>query len=151
MTFLGLHDEDNVMNDYGHLDIVDFIIRHCTDVESNLRELYHRVAFNICIGNSDDLFRNHGFSLTPKGRTLSPTYDRNPTLNKHQRLLITNTSNEADLKLLGDASEEYMLSREVATNIISEVGAALRDWPPVVTQLGISQEGKVIFADRWRL
>lgn len=56
ITLLGLRDGDNALNGYGYLDIVDFIIRHCTDVEGNLRELYRRVAFNICIGNSDDLF-----------------------------------------------------------------------------------------------
>ena len=42
---------------YGYLDTVDFIIRNCTDVEENVRELYRRVAFNICIGNSDGQFR----------------------------------------------------------------------------------------------
>lgn len=119
MTLLGLHDEDNGMNGYGYLDIVDFIICHCTDVESNLRELYRRVVFNICIDNSDDHFRNHGFLLTPKGWTLSPAYDINPTLSIHQSLLVTSISNEADLSLLRDGSEEYMLSREVSDNIIS--------------------------------
>ena len=76
MTLLGLHDGDNAMNGYGYLDIVDFIVRHCADVEHNLRELYRRVAFNICIGNSDDHFRNHGFLLTPKSWTLSPEIGR---------------------------------------------------------------------------
>lgn len=33
----------------------------------NLQELFRRVASNICIGNSDDHFRNHSFLLTPKG------------------------------------------------------------------------------------
>ena len=51
---------------HGYLDIVDFIIQNCTDVERNLQEMYRRVAFNICIGNSDDHFRNHGFLLTAK-------------------------------------------------------------------------------------
>ena len=151
MTLLGLHDGDNAMNGYGYLDIVDFIIRHCTDVESNLRELYRRVVFNICIGNSDDHFRNHGFLLTQKGWTLSPAYDINPTLSKHQSLLVTSTSNEADLLLLREASEEYMLSREVANNIISEVCNALKDWQFLATQLGVSKREIALFADRWEL
>ena len=62
------------------LYIVDFIIRHCTDVESSLRELYRRVVFNICIGNSDDHFRNHGFLLTHKGWTLSPALRHKPNI-----------------------------------------------------------------------
>ncbi len=149
MTLLGLHDGDNAMNGYGYLDIVDFIIRHCTDVESNLRELYRRVVFNICIGNSDDHFRNHGFLLTPKGWTLSPAYDINPTLSKHQSLLVTSTSNEADLSLLREASEEYMLSKEIADTIIGEVCNAMKDWLSLATRQGITKREIALFADRW--
>ena len=82
MTLLGLSDGDNATTGHGYLDIVDFIIQSCTDVERNLQELYRRVAFNICIGNTDDHFRNHGFLLTAKGWTLSPAYDMNPTLSE---------------------------------------------------------------------
>lgn len=149
MTLLGLHDGDNATNGHGYLDIVDFIIRYGADVDNNLRELYRRVAFNICIGNSDDHFRNHGFLLTPKGWTLSPAYDLNPTLSRHQSLLITATSNEADLSLLGDASEEYMLSRPIADSIISEVCDALKDWQALATQLGVPKREITSFADRW--
>lgn len=149
MTLLGLHDGDNATNGHGYLDIVDFIIRYGADVDNNLRELYRRVAFNICIGNSDDHFRNHGFLFTPKGWTLSPAYDLNPTLSRHQSLLITATSNEADLSLLGDASEEYMLSRSVADSIILEVCDALKDWQTLASQLGVPKREIASFVDRW--
>lgn len=45
MTLLGLSDGDNATTGHGYLDIVDFIIQNCTDVERNLQELYRRVAF----------------------------------------------------------------------------------------------------------
>ncbi|MBL3955741.1 HipA domain-containing protein, partial [Bacteroides thetaiotaomicron] len=48
MTLLGLNDGDNATTGHGYLDIVDFIIQNCTNVEENLQELYRRVAFNIC-------------------------------------------------------------------------------------------------------
>ena len=112
MTLLGLNDGDNATTGHGYLDIVDFIIQNCTNVEDNLQELYRRAAFNICIGNSDDHFRNHGFLLTAKGWTLSPAYDMNPTLNEYQSLLISSTSNKADLNILLDACEDYMLNRK---------------------------------------
>lgn len=70
-TLLGLNDGENAFTGHGYLDIVDFIIQNCTNVEDNLQELYRRVAFNFCIGNSDDHFRNHGFLLTAKGWILS--------------------------------------------------------------------------------
>lgn len=66
MTLLGLNDGNNANTGHGYLDIVDFILQNCTNVEDNLQELYLRVAFNICIGNTDDHFRNHGFLLTAK-------------------------------------------------------------------------------------
>ena len=41
------------------------ILSNCTNVDTNLRELFRREAFNICVGNSDDHFRNHGFHYYP--------------------------------------------------------------------------------------
>jgi len=149
MTHLGLQDGDNASSGCGYLDIVDFILRHSGDTEQNLKELYRRVAFNICIGNSDDHFRNHGFLLTRKGWTLSPAYDMNPTLSTHQSLLINSTTSEANLGILLDASDEYMLPREVARSIIDEVCEALDGWQSLATRLGISQREIALFEDRW--
>ena len=149
MTHLGLQDGDNASSGCGYLDIVDFILRHSGDTEQNLKELYRRVAFNICIGNSDDHFRNHGFLLTRKGWTLSPAYDMNPTLSSYQSLLINNTTSEANLGILLEASEEYMLPREVARSIIDEVCEALDGWQSLATRLGISQREISFFEDRW--
>lgn len=146
MTLLGLSDGDNATTEYGYLDIVDFIIQSCTDVEANLQELFRRVAFNICIGNSDDHFRNHGFLLTAKGWTLSPAYDMNPTINEYQSLLITSVSNKADLHILLDACEDYMLGRKVAENIVMEVVNAVKDWRSLAVRLGISKREIDLFS-----
>lgn len=145
MTLLGLDDGDNAATGHGYLDIVDFILQNCTNVEENLKELYRRVAFNICIGNSDDHFRNHGFLLTAKGWTFSPAYDMNPTLSEYQSLLINSSSNKADLNILLDACEEYMLSRKVAELIISGVIAVVKNWRVLATKLGISKREMEMF------
>lgn len=139
MTLLGLTDGDDAATGYGYLDIVDFILRGCTDVDVNLRELYRRVAYSICIGNSDDHFRNHGFLLTPKGWTLSPAYDMNPTLNDHQSLLISTASNKSDLGILLDACEDYMLDAHEARRIITEVVNVTREWRRLAMRLGASK------------
>lgn len=146
MTLLGLSDGDNATSGHGYLDIVDFIIQNCTDVEKNLQELYRRVAFNICIGNSDDHFRNHGFLLTAKGWILSPAYDMNPTLNEYQSLLISSTSNKADLGILLDACEEYMLNRNTAEKIVSEVVEAVKGWRELAVRSGLSKREMDIFS-----
>jgi serine/threonine-protein kinase HipA len=145
MTLLGLSDGANANSGNGYLDIVDFIIQHCTEVNQNLQELFRRIAFNICIANSDDHFRNHGFLLTPKGWTLSPAYDMNPTQSEFQSLLISSSSNKADLSILLDSCEDYMIKREVATQIISEVLAAVKKWKSLALKLGISNREMELF------
>jgi serine/threonine-protein kinase HipA len=149
MTLLGLADGDNSGTGHGYLDIVDFIIQHCTNVEANLQELYRRVAFNISIGNTDDHFRNHGFLLTPKGWTLSPAYDMNPTLNEYQSLLITPSSSQSDLHILLDAHESYMLTKETAKRIIGEVTAGMKGWKPLATKLSLAKREIDLFAPKF--
>lgn len=149
MTLLGLEDGDNAGTGHGYLDIVDSILQSCTNVESNLQELYRRVAFNICVGNTDDHFRNHGFLLTPKGWTLSPAYDMNPTLNEQQSLLISSSSCDSNLHILLDACENYMLNKETATKIINEVVAAIDNWRQLAIRLGIAKREMENFSQRF--
>ena len=139
MTLLGLTDGCDAKSGNGYLDIVDFILQNCCDVNENLRQLYRRVAFNIAIGNSDDHFRNHGFLLTPRGSTLAPAYDMNPTLSEYQSLLINSSTNESNLQILLDSSEEYMISREEALTIITEVLKGISKWQKIAVGLGISK------------
>ena len=146
MTLLGLEDGDNATTGHGYLDIVDFILQNCTDVERNLQELYRRVAFNICIGNSDDHFRNHSFLLTAKGWILSPAYDMNPTLNEYQSLLISADSNNANVNVLLGACEDYMLNRKNAEKIVSEVIDAVKNWRELAIRLGLSKREMEMFA-----
>ena len=145
MTLLGFTDGCDAKTGNGYLDIVDFILQNCCEVEANLRQLYRRVAFNIAIGNSDDHFRNHGFLLTPRGWTLSPAYDMNPTLNEYQALLINSTTNHADLGLLLHSAEEYMISKEEAQQIIKEVKEGIKSWRTIATRLGIAKREIDVF------
>lgn len=151
MSLIGLRDGDNAQGGYGYLNIVDFILQSCCDVEKNLQELYRRVAFNICIGNSDDHFRNHGFLLTPRGWTLSPAYDMNPTLNEYQSLLINESSNKADIRTLLESCESYMIKKEVAENIIRQVQAAVAGWENLAVLLQIPAREVMMFKDRFKL
>lgn len=151
MSLIGLRDGDNAQGGYGYLNIVDFILQSCCDVEKNLQELYRRVAFYICIGNSDDHFRNHGFLLTPRGWTLSPAYDMNPTLNEYQSLLINESSNKADIRTLLESCESYMIKKEVAKNIIRQVQAAVAGWENLAVLLQIPAREVTMFKDRFKL
>lgn len=139
MTLLGLTDGCDAKSGNGYIDIVDFILLNCCDVNQNLRQLYRRVAFNIAIGNSDDHFRNHGFLLTQRGWTLAPAYDMNPTLSEYQSLLINSSTNESNLQILLDSAEEYMISYNDARTIIEEVVNGVSKWRDIAVGLGISK------------
>ncbi|MCR5191576.1 MAG: HipA domain-containing protein [Bacteroidales bacterium] len=104
----------------------------------------HRRKFSIC-----------GFLLTPRGWTLSPAYDINPTISGYQSLLISSSTNKADLNLLLEASEEYMIGREEASVIIREVASAVKSWRNVAVSLGISKREtdlfEQVFQQEWKI
>ena len=149
ITMLGLKDGCNVNTGNGYLDIVNYIIKNCCNVDFNLKELYRRVAFNISIGNSDDHFRNHGFLLTPQGWTLSPAFDINPSLSKEQSLLINSYTAKSDLNILLDSCEEYMLNHNTAKQIIEEVLKGISKWKLLANKINIPQSEQNIFKDRF--
>ena len=149
MSLLGLDDGAGSSTGNGYLDIVDFILQGCVDVGRNLRELYHRVAFNVMFGNTDDHLRNHGFLLTPKGWTLSPAYDINPGVKTHQCLLIDQYTEQSDISALLSASGNYMLEQKEAAEIIEEVRAAVKDWRKVASELKIPYKTLAPYCYKW--
>ncbi|MBR5387547.1 MAG: type II toxin-antitoxin system HipA family toxin [Clostridiales bacterium] len=77
MTMLGEYDDSE--NRSGYLDIVSVLSRISCHFMEDSRKLYERMVFNICVGNTDDHLRNHGFVLTDKGWRLSEAFDLNPS------------------------------------------------------------------------
>ena len=149
MSLLGMDDGAGSSTGNGYLDIVDFILQGCVDVQQNLRELYRRVAFNVMFGNTDDHFRNHGFLLTPKGWTLSPAYDINPGTKTHQCLLIDQYTEQSDVAALLQASGNYMLEQQEASEIIEEVRTTIKDWRKTATELQIPHKTLESYCNRW--
>ena len=149
MSLLGLEDGAGSSTGNGYLDIVDFILQGCVDVQQNLRELYRRVAFNVMFGNTDDHFRNHGFLLTSKGWTLSPAYDINPGTMSNQCLLIDQYTELSDVAALLHASGSYMLDQQEASEIIEEVRTAIKDWRTTATELQLSPKILESYRKRW--
>ena len=149
MSLLGLDDGAGSSTGNGYLDIVDFILQGCLNVQQNLRELYRRVAFNVMFGNTDDHFRNHGFLLTPKGWTLAPAYDINPGVKTNQCLLIDRYTEQSDINALLHASDSYMIDPQEASEIIEEVRSAIKDWRKTATELQISHKILESYCYRW--
>lgn len=150
LTLLGLADGDGEKTGKGYLDIVDFIVSGGgSQIAADLEELYRRVAFNICIGNTDDHFRNHAFLLDKGGWKLSPAYDMNPTASMYQALLVDACSNDSDLNRLYEAHEQYMLDAATAKGVIMDVVGNMKSWGNMARDVGLSRGEMVHFANRF--
>ena len=148
MNLLGFEDGDGAKTGKGYIDMVDFILQYGGRVAADLKELYRRVAFNMCVGNCDDHFRNHGFLLTPKGWILAPAYDMNPSLSMEHCLMTTDASYVSNLKVLYKAHLAYMLEEADARQIINEVCTAVKGWRDIAHSLQISRMETALFEKR---
>lgn len=130
MTLLGYQDGASHQDGASYLELAGLLIAQGASVGSDLAELWRRIVFNICISNTDDHLRNHGFLLTPEGWRLAPAYDLNPIPYGHGlRLNISDTSNALDLDLARSVAPHFRLKPAQAATIINEVLTAVRTWP----------------------
>ena len=63
----------------------------------------------------------------------------NHTLHEYLSLSIYAASNKADMGILLNACEDYMLNRATAEKIVSEVIEAVKGWRELAIRLGISK------------
>jgi len=139
MTLLGYMDDEDYDEGVSYLELVDFIATKGAHVNEDLEQLWRRIVFSICVSNTDDHLRNHGFILTPGGWVLSPAYDINPVeAGTGLKLNISENDNTLDLDLAIEVCTYFRLKEDRANEIIEEVKAAVRNWREVATKYGIS-------------
>lgn len=138
MTLLG-HIDGEDASGASYFELMEFISRHGAAVEKDLEELWRRIVFSICVKNTDDHLRNHGFLLTEKGWLLSPAYDINPNeYGKGLSLNITDADNSLDLDIAMEVAGYFRLSDDKASQIIQQVSAVVKDWKKVAANYKIS-------------
>jgi len=151
MTMLGYTDGQDHSDGASYLELVEFIQTHGANVNQDLEELWRRIVFSICVTNTDDHLRNHGFILTEGGWLLSPAYDINPVeTGTGLKLNISDDDNSLDLDLAMQVREFFRLSEKRATEIVKEVKYAVRNWRKVATQYGISSTEQELKAQAFK-
>jgi len=104
-----------------------------------LDELFRRVLFSVCVSNTDDHLRNHGFLYTESGWTLSPAFDINANeTGTGLKLNIDEEDNSLDIDLVMSTSSYYLITDERAEEIKAEVLKAVADWRKVAVKYKIS-------------
>ena len=140
MTMLGYTDGQDHSDGASYLELVEFISKHGAKVNKDLEELWRRIVFSICVSNTDDHLRNHGFILSEQGWLLSPAYDINPNeAETGLKLNISENDNSLDLDLAMEVHEYFRLNEEQAIQIINEVKKAVKNWRTIATKHGISK------------
>ena len=147
MTLLGLSDGHSFAEGASYLDLAEFIISNGAQPQADLEELWRRIVFSICISNTDDHLRNHGFMLSPRGWVLSPAYDLNPSeTGRGLSLNINEHSNELDLGLAMEVHPYFRLSEKRAQEIILAVNQSVQHWRTIATECGIGRSAQELKA-----
>lgn len=129
MTLLGYIDGTDADEGGSYLELAEFIIKHGSNVNEDLKELFRRIAFSVCISNTDDHLRNHGFLLNDKGWRLSPAYDINPNPDgTGLKLNISLEDNSLDLNLVLSISDFFRLEKEEAQMMIEQIKKVVSNW-----------------------
>ena len=112
MTALGENDDSD--NEIGYIDIASVVEQRCDRVTGNLNELWRRMVFNICVSNTDDHLRNHGFILRDGKWELSPVFDCNPNVDKVDLSLLVGDSYEKSLTNAIEISGFFRIDKDTA-------------------------------------
>lgn len=140
MNLLGYQDGDGAKTGASYLDLVDLIERYGANVNEDLEELWRRIVFNICVNNTDDHLRNHGFLLSDQGWSLSPAYDLNAQpWSGGLALNIDEHNNACELDLARSVGQHFRLSQERQETIIAEVCKAVKAWENIASNLGLKR------------
>lgn len=140
LTMLGYSDGASFQDGVSYLELAEFISSYGSNVETDLEELWRRIVFHICVSNTDDHLRNHGFILNPEGWSLSPAYDINPDeTGTGLKLNISETDNALDIGLAMQVLPYFRLTEKRAKEIVSSVQGSVQNWEPMAPRLGISK------------
>ena len=140
LNLLGYQDGDGSKTGVSYLELADLLGRIGENVASDLEEMWKRIVFNICVSNTDDHLRNHGFLLGGQGWRLSPVYDLNPQpWGDGLALNISETDNRLDLDLAVEVAEYFRVIPVRRDQLLGEIRDAVSGWERVAQMQGISQ------------
>lgn len=137
MTLLQRMDGDRGAS---YLELVNLLQSRGAQTRVDCEELFRRVVFGICISNTDDHLRNHGFLVEPTGLVLSPAFDINPNPHKgHLSLAIDEADTSLNLDTARAAGTMYGLKKNRIATVIREVRDAVATWRHEAGELGIAR------------
>lgn len=141
MTLLGKKDGASAADGSSYLDIVSFIRKYGATPQTDLQELWKRIAFSMAVSNTDDHLRNHGFILTNEGWCLSPLYDVNPNADGDVLALnVDESSNLIDFELVLAVAPMFGIAENDAKEQLDNIKNIVEgNWRTLAKQYGIGR------------
>jgi serine/threonine-protein kinase HipA len=134
-----------------YTEIVDALRIHGADAQSDIEELWRRIAYFVLITNVDDHLHNHGFLHASRGQwRLAPAFDLNPFPDRMRELktwISEDTGPEATIEALLSVLPYFQLSRAKAKEILCRIERALSQWRKTGLALGMTNQELDQFAD----
>jgi len=129
--------------DHTYTQIADAIRSHGAAAQTDLAELWRRMAFSILITNIDDHLRNHGFLREQKELwRLSPAFDVNPNPERKRELktwISEETGPVATIEGLLSVREYFNLPVNESRKILAQVQDAVANWKAQGRKLGMTR------------
>jgi len=153
MTLTGHRDGDDEASGASYLEIAAVLMRAGCATNEDLFELWSRIVFNMCVSNTDDHLRNHGFLMEQgRGWRLAPAFDMNPVVGSHGlKLNVSEADNALDLGLALSVAPRFRVSPATARERISLIQSVVRRWPTLATRLGIPKREQDYMAGAFAL
>ena len=153
MTMLQRQDGDDASSGASYLELAEFIMQHGAQPNRDLAQLWRRIVFSICISNTDDHLRNHGFLFIPQqGWILSPAYDLNPNpYGDGLKLNISEFDNRQNLELAKEVSPYFRIPPKQAKQIILNTIQQVINWRELTKPLNISHAEQELMSPAFRV
>ena len=148
-TMLGVEIGDT--SEHTYTEIIDALRKYGANAQSDIEELWRRIAFFILITNIDDHLHNHGFLYVARGQwRLSPAFDVNPFPDRVRELktwISEEVGPEASIAALMSIIPYCRIKLATAKNILAEVERAVATWRLTGRSIGMNDTELDQFAD----
>lgn len=140
-TLLGVDPAD--AREHFYTEIVDALRVNGAIPQSDIEELWRRMAFSVLITNVDDHLHNHGFLHVNRGQwRLAPAFDINPFPDRVREMktwISEETGPEATIEALLSVLPYFQISVERAGAMLRKMEHALACWRKTGLTLGMTE------------
>lgn len=144
LTALRADESPTARTRWSYVILVEELRRIAAEPKNDARELFRRMCFNALISNTDDHPRNHAFIAKDNDWKLSPAYDLTPSpvISLDRRDLAMECGDIgrfANAKNIVSQHARFLLDRDEAEKIVSDMRAQISRWYDTVRGCGVSE------------